>query len=117
MRSGWTGRALAGALMATALFPAWVLATEGSDVVGRESGTEMLVEHLERVEVGSEEAVVVFDVDGSEQEVTVEYEDTLREIEGKLTDDETDVVDLAAIPVVGGAMLKLAGFLLRLGRA
>jgi hypothetical protein len=84
--------------------------------VSRESGFELLVEHVERVELDGDDAVVVFDVEGEEHEVRVDVADTVADMRGSLTDDDADLVDLAAVPVIGGIALKLVGLLLRLGK-
>ena len=78
--------------------------------------TGFLVRHLERVEVGTGEAVVVLDMEGEEHEVTVDFDKAIADVGEKLGDGKTDMVDLAAVPVLGGLLLKTMGFLFRLGR-
>jgi hypothetical protein len=98
--------------------PAAALATDATNttVVSRVSGAETIVRHVERVEIGDDGAVVVMDVDGTDHEVEVDLSGAIADIEERLTDGETGLVDLVAIPMVAGAVLRLSGLLLRLGR-
>ena len=102
------------AVAAIALLPSVGLA-EGLPPI-QDSGVHMIVEYLDRVELQDETAVVVFEVEGQEHEVEVDLAEIGEGLGERLTDDETDMVDIAALPVIGGFLLKIAGFLLRLGR-
>ncbi len=116
MRTGHVIAALAAALSMLLLTSATVLA---QDVLTQErtvSGDEVLVEYLDHVNLGPDGATIVLDVDGERHEVTVGFGEVVEGIQGRLADDELDVIDLATLPVAGGLVLKFMGFLLRLGR-
>jgi hypothetical protein len=85
-------------------------------VVARESSVGYLYERAERVEVGLDEAVVVLDIEGRNHAIAVDYSEIWGQVRRDLADDGLDPVDLAAIPMVGASLLRIAGLLLRVAR-
>lgn len=119
MRIARIASVVAAAALATALAPGVGLAGEATvttTVVSRVSGAEAFIEHVRRVEVGSDGAVFVMDVEGAEHEVEVDLGGITDDVKGRLLDDKTDLVDLAVVPVAVGAVLRFLGYLLRLGQ-
>lgn len=107
---------LATLLLVTSAPPALAVPVLESRTVYRTSGAEYFLEHLEKVEVDAGGADLIMEVGGEKRAVRIEVDQSMEAIRLALADGETDLVDLAFLPVALGMLLRFSGFLLRLGK-
>jgi hypothetical protein len=115
MRAGTRARRiLAAAALVFVIAPPAAFAV--TRTVTRVSGSEIAAEAIGRLQgivIGSEGATVTVATDGRPTDVRVDFAEAVRALE---RGESPGWLRLAALPLAAGAVLKLLGFLARLGR-